>query len=52
MKIISLLEAVDKPIGMKDFIAMCAKEGLFAELRRASYLFVTLLREHNEKFYS
>lgn len=52
LKIIQLLEECDRVVTMKEFIEMCAKEGVFAELRRASYLFIQYLKEHNERVYT
>lgn len=51
MKIVGLLDGVDKPITMRDFIFICAENGLFSDLRRGGYLFVQALKEHNEKYY-
>lgn len=50
LKIIELLDKEHRAIDMKEFISMCAKEGLFAELRRAGYLFCQLLKEHNQQW--
>ena len=50
LKIIAILDKYEKPLTMKEFIKECAEEALFADLRRASYLFVSLLKEHNEQW--
>lgn len=50
LKILALLQGIERPIKMKEFISMCAKEGLFADLRRGGYLFVQMLKEHNAEY--
>lgn len=51
LKILSILDGYDRTLTLKEFIEICAKEGLFADLRRSSYLFLSLLKEHNDRIF-
>lgn len=50
LKIIKLLNEIQHPITMMEFINLCAENGLFADLRRGGYLFVQALKEHNSGY--
>lgn len=50
MRIIKMLEALERPVQMMEFIKMCCEAGVYTELRRGGYLLVQALKEHNEQY--
>ena len=50
MRIIKMLEDIERPIQMREFIKMCCEAGIYTELRRGGYLLVQALKEHNEQY--
>lgn len=50
LEILELLDAVNGPITVREFIQLCAKEELYSDLRRSGYLFATVIKEHNARY--
>ena len=50
LRIISILEDINRPLTMMEFIRLCCEAGIYPELRRGGYLFVQALKEHNDKY--
>ena len=50
LRIISILEGINHPLTMMEFIRLCCEAGIYPELPRGGYLFVQALKEHNDKY--
>lgn len=50
MRILKILESVDRPISMTEFIKLCCEAGVYSELRRGGYLLAQAVKEHNEQY--
>ena len=48
--LINYINNNNKPISVTEFSAYCASQGMWDVFRRASFIFISLINEHNELF--